>query len=196
MKRLLIPPRSRKGAILLRDCFCLLQTAPLGTGGLRHPLRLVCSRQRTTGGKTFWSGGAVETPEGPRHAGPASRRRVLDHWRAVRWRALHLHRTLYWLDSRLATGADVGGPVKRRQKKRLKIGKGGGEAASSLRDAPLLDTEEMSEGEFLLLDEEFKKKTKEKRVLVVFHLLFIWMLSLLLVLPFIVEFSNIINIEI
>lgn len=68
-------------------------------------------------------------------------------------------------------GSWQGGPVKRRQKKQLKMR---GRSVVAARSSSLLDTE--AGGESLPLGWSVTRK-----VLVVFHLLFIWMLSLLLV---------------
>lgn len=181
------------------DCFSL--TEPVGLyqhqWRLCHYLTPVCSWKWTNGEKTFiiWKSKHLRGRTGPRETGTDSRLVKDGVWRfggllvCHQVSCSHLWLWLYWLGCRcsLATGADTAGQLNadRRSSWRWEGG------VSSVRAPPLLDTEIEAWGEFLLLGWRVKRKFFGGAS-PPFHLDAVFTSCL----PFIVEFSNIINIEI
>lgn len=166
------------------DCFCLLLlTEPFvpyqHQWHLCYYLEPVCSWQRTNGEKTFFRKSNVNTRgmDRSRRNGEACKDGVWGFGGLLGCRQVfcsHLRLWLYGLDClcSLVTGAYTAGQLNadRRSGWRWEGG------ASSLWDLPLVDTENRAGGDFSPTRMESSKED-----FVVFHLLFIWMLSLLLV---------------
>lgn len=130
-------PRGRKCAILLIDCFSLSVTEPLCNRSVSAPVASaplptpVCSWQWTNREKTLTRKGLHKTPEGPREAGTDSQWVKMESegfGGSLECRQVPcLFLWLWLLLTRLSmlprrNGSRHGGPVKRRQKKRLKMG--------------------------------------------------------------------------